>query len=297
MSHFDDKAILTRKRGHQRVTRLREHWDETSQGALQRKSTLSTMLGDSQRYESKRVEIEAWLTRMETRSEHMGPVGTTADILEAQQKEQKSFHAELHQYKYHIDLFSQLTQRLIQVYHSDDTSRIKRMTQSVNVRYKNLNNGIINRGKLLHAAVNNLQSFDRNMDQFLAWLSEAESACENAEQEIERKPHIIMVYAQCTASLPNLHFDHGDDPVKTYRFITLDEEFFEQFITVDDDFFEHFITVDEGTVLDLFEQFRTFSNSLGLVRTIYNTDRYTCHKLPQQIIETRKEHCRVSFED
>lgn len=26
---------------------------------------------------------------METRSEHMGPVGTTADILEAQQKEQK----------------------------------------------------------------------------------------------------------------------------------------------------------------------------------------------------------------
>lgn len=41
------------------------------------------------RYESKRLEIEAWLARMETRSEHMGPVGTTADILEAQQKEQK----------------------------------------------------------------------------------------------------------------------------------------------------------------------------------------------------------------
>lgn len=41
------------------------------------------------RYEAKRLEIEAWLARMETRSEHMGPVGTTADILEAQQKEQK----------------------------------------------------------------------------------------------------------------------------------------------------------------------------------------------------------------
>lgn len=32
------------------VTRLREHWDETQQGALQRKSALSSMLGDSQRY-------------------------------------------------------------------------------------------------------------------------------------------------------------------------------------------------------------------------------------------------------
>lgn len=36
--------------------------------------------------------------------------------------------------------------------------------------------------------------------QFLAWLSEAESACENAEQEIERKPHIIMVSAYKTDS-------------------------------------------------------------------------------------------------
>lgn len=32
------------------VTRLREHWDETSQGALQRKSALTSMLGDSQRF-------------------------------------------------------------------------------------------------------------------------------------------------------------------------------------------------------------------------------------------------------
>lgn len=31
------------------VNRLREHWDETSQSVLQRKSQLSAMLGDSQR--------------------------------------------------------------------------------------------------------------------------------------------------------------------------------------------------------------------------------------------------------
>lgn len=32
------------------VNRLREHWDETSQSVLQRKSQLTNMLGDSQRY-------------------------------------------------------------------------------------------------------------------------------------------------------------------------------------------------------------------------------------------------------
>lgn len=47
----------------------------------------------------------------------------------------QTFHAELHQYKYHIELFNQLTQKLIAVYPSDDTSRIKRMTESVNVRW------------------------------------------------------------------------------------------------------------------------------------------------------------------
>lgn len=59
--------------------------------------------------------------------------------------------------------------------------------------YANLNNGVINRGKQLHAAVHNLQSFDRSMDQFLAFLSESESLCETAEAEIDHNPMIFKV--------------------------------------------------------------------------------------------------------
>ncbi|XP_055532572.1 dystrophin, isoforms A/C/F/G/H isoform X3 [Wyeomyia smithii] len=183
------KTDLNKQFLHSKVSRMREQWDETSQTVLQRKSQLTAMLGDSQRYDAKRIEIENWLSRMESRSERMGVVATTADVLEIQQKEQKSFHAELHQYKHHIDLFNQLTQKLIAVYPSDDTSRIKRMTESVNIRYTNLNNAVISRGKMLHAAVHSLQSFDRTLDQFLGWLSEAESLCENTESEIDRNPH------------------------------------------------------------------------------------------------------------
>ncbi|XP_017140994.1 dystrophin, isoforms A/C/F/G/H isoform X6 [Drosophila miranda] len=171
-----------------KVTRLREHWDETQQCVLQRAAQLKTMLSDSQRFEAKRLELEKWLARMEQRAERMGTIATTADILEAQQKEQKSFHAELHQNKQHFDIFNELTQKLIAVYPNDDTSRIKKMTEVVNQRYSNLNNGVINRGKQLHAAVHSLQSFDRAMDQFLAFLSETETLCENAESEIDRNP-------------------------------------------------------------------------------------------------------------
>uniref|UniRef100_A0A1B0BS94 Uncharacterized protein n=1 Tax=Glossina palpalis gambiensis TaxID=67801 RepID=A0A1B0BS94_9MUSC len=160
-------ADLDYMRCYLKVTRLREHWDETSQCVLQRAAQLKNMLGDSQRYEAKRLELEKWLQRMEARAERMGTVATTADILEAQQKEQKSFHAELHQHKPQFEIFNTLTQKLIAVYPSDDTSRIKKMTEGVNQR---------------------LQSFDRAMDQFLAFLSESESLCETAEAEIERNP-------------------------------------------------------------------------------------------------------------
>ncbi|EDV98610.1 dystrophin isoform X8 [Drosophila grimshawi] len=187
-SSHDETQISQNPTGGIQVTRLREHWDETSQCVLQRAGQLKNMLSDSQRFEAKRLELEKWLARMEQRAERMGTIATTADILEAQQKEQKSFHAELHQNKQHFELFSELTQKLIAVYPNDDTSRIKKMTEAINQRYSNLNNGVVNRGKQLHAAVHSLQMFDRAMDQFLAFLSETETLCENAESDIERNP-------------------------------------------------------------------------------------------------------------
>lgn len=45
---------------------------------------------------------------------------------------------------------------------------------------------IINRGKLLHSAMNSLHNFDRSLDKFLAWLSEAESSMECVEAETDR---------------------------------------------------------------------------------------------------------------
>ncbi|CAH1403025.1 unnamed protein product [Nezara viridula] len=145
------------------------------------------MLADSERYEAKRAEVDAWLSRMELRFARMPPVGNTADVLEAQMREQKAFHAELHQYKHHIELFSQLTQKLIAVYQQDDTSRVKRTTEAINQRYEELNSSIINRGKGLHSAINSLHNFDRSLEKFLAWLSEVESGLEAVETEADRE--------------------------------------------------------------------------------------------------------------
>lgn len=72
-----------------KVTKLREHWDETNNKVMQRKTELNAMLSDSQRYDTKKKEIDTWLTKMETRLQRMSSVGNTADVLDAQQREQK----------------------------------------------------------------------------------------------------------------------------------------------------------------------------------------------------------------
>ncbi|XP_024083569.1 dystrophin-like isoform X11 [Cimex lectularius] len=170
-----------------RVSKLREHWDETNSKVMQRKTELDAMLTDSQRYEAKRQEVDTWITRMEARLARMANVGHTADVLEAQMREQKSFHAELHQYKHHIDLFNQLTQKLIAVYQQDDTTKVKKTTETINQRYNDLNTSIINRGKGLHSAINSLHNFDRSLENFLAWLSEVESGLEALEADADRE--------------------------------------------------------------------------------------------------------------
>lgn len=67
---------------------------------------------------------------MESRIASMAPVGHTADVLEHQLREQKSLHAELHQFKAQIESFQQLTQRLITAHQHEDTSRFKKVSHA-----------------------------------------------------------------------------------------------------------------------------------------------------------------------
>ncbi|CAH0402580.1 unnamed protein product [Chilo suppressalis] len=48
---------------------------------------------------------------------------------------------------------------------------------------------IIARGKALNSAVSSLQNFDRSLEKFVAWLSEAESLLDAAD----RDPHLLKV--------------------------------------------------------------------------------------------------------
>lgn len=63
---------------------------------------------------------------------------------------------------------------------------MKFFTIIIVTKYFHLSFSIINRGKLLNSAMNSLHNFDRSLDNFLAWLSEAESSLESMEVDAER---------------------------------------------------------------------------------------------------------------
>ncbi|XP_066143524.1 dystrophin [Euwallacea fornicatus] len=138
-------------------------------------------------FDQKKLELEIYLQRMESRIASMAPVGHTADVLEHQLKEQKALHAELHQFKAQIESFQQLTQRLITAHQNEDTSRFRKAAEYINQHYLRVDACIINRGKLLHSSINNLQNLDRALDKFLGWLSEVESVVENLEGDPESR--------------------------------------------------------------------------------------------------------------
>jgi hypothetical protein len=148
---------------------------------------LVKMQKKEENFEQKRLELEAWLQRMESRLASMAAVGHTADVLEVQLREQKGLHAELHQFKAQIESFHQLTQRLITAHQHEDTSRYKKAAEYINQHYIRLDACVINRGKLLHSALSSLQNLDRSLDKFLAWLSEAESVVETLEGDAESR--------------------------------------------------------------------------------------------------------------
>ncbi|XP_065164491.1 dystrophin [Atheta coriaria] len=138
-------------------------------------------------FDQKKIEIESWLQRLEKRLGQMAPVGHTADVLGMQLREQKSFHAEIHTFKLQVENFQQLAQKCIAMHQHEDTSRFKRSVSDITQLYTRLDACVINRGKLLHAAMSSLQNLDRSLDKFLAWLSEVESVLESLEADSDSR--------------------------------------------------------------------------------------------------------------
>lgn len=71
------------------MSKLREHWVETNQAVVNRKTQLEQCLSDSIRWECQLKEVDAWLGHMESRLHQLSSIPHSSDLVENQVREQK----------------------------------------------------------------------------------------------------------------------------------------------------------------------------------------------------------------
>ena len=112
-------------------------------------------------------------------------VGKTRAVLLTQIREVNGVMRELQKYNHHVTLFTQMCQRLVSIYSRDLTDGIHQLAGELTGRYSGLTTSCTARAKSLQAALENINMFDRELAEFLAWLGEMETSLERLESQQE----------------------------------------------------------------------------------------------------------------
>ena len=173
-SHSQDNEINT----------VKADWRRVQQKLLGRKTELTAMLEHADNFDSKGREVSEWLGKLE-RQLAGATVGRTRAVLLTQIREVNGVMRELQKYNHHVTLFTQLCQRLASIYSRDLTDGIHQLAGELTGRYSGLTTSCTARAKSLQAALENINMFDRELAEFLAWLGEMETSLERLESQQE----------------------------------------------------------------------------------------------------------------
>ena len=164
------------------VNTLKVEWKNVQQKMLSRKTQLVAMSEHSDNFNSKGQEVSEWLGKLE-RQLAGADVGRTREVLLAQIREVNHVLRELQKYSHHVTLFTQMCQRLVSIYAQDITDPVHQMAEELSGRYVGLTSSCSARAKTLQTSLENINTFDREMAEFLAWLRKMETDVERIEAE------------------------------------------------------------------------------------------------------------------
>ena len=174
--HGDSEDVVNQ------INVLKAEWKKVHQTLLGRKTELTAMLEHSDNFDSKGREVSDWLGKLE-RQLAGATVGKTRDVLLAQIREVNQVMRELQKYSHHVTLFTQMCQRLVSIYARDITEGVQQVAGELTGRYAGLTSSCSARAKTLQSSLENLNLFDRELAEFLAWLGEMETSLERMDAE------------------------------------------------------------------------------------------------------------------
>uniref|UniRef100_A0A8D0ABP4 Utrophin n=1 Tax=Sander lucioperca TaxID=283035 RepID=A0A8D0ABP4_SANLU len=167
-SNLDVRTSITEK-----LEKVRSQWDSTQHGVEARLQQLDNMIGHSNQWEEQRREVNAFIGHNEGRFHNL--LQQSSDPLTKQLADNKAFLQDLGRGQATVVAFNELSNHLLREYSTDDTRRIKEVTDKHNGAWNSINNRASDRHGHLDSELKGLQMSLRELESFLKWLQEAET--------------------------------------------------------------------------------------------------------------------------
>ncbi|XP_041832153.1 utrophin isoform X2 [Melanotaenia boesemani] len=167
-SNLDIRTSITEK-----LERVQSQWDNTQHGVEARLQQLDNMIGHSNQWDEQRREVKALIGQLEGRFDNL--LQWSKDPLTNQLEDSKEFLQALGRGQATVAAFNELSNHLLLEYSTDDTRRIKEVTEKHNASWNSINNMANDHHTQLDNELKGVQVSLRELESFLRWLQEAET--------------------------------------------------------------------------------------------------------------------------
>ncbi|XP_056317990.1 dystrophin-like isoform X1 [Danio aesculapii] len=158
-----------------RIEKLQAHWEDSHAKLTARVLTLQNMYKDSSDWLEARKRVEPFIKKANEKLESWKKVSHSVEDLKGQNADVKQLSKDLQQWQTQMNVTNELANKLLTLYADDDTSKVKQMTESMNLAWANIKKRAGDKEADLEAGLRQLQHFYLDLEKFLNWLTEAET--------------------------------------------------------------------------------------------------------------------------
>uniref|UniRef100_A0A671LEG0 Dystrophin-like n=1 Tax=Sinocyclocheilus anshuiensis TaxID=1608454 RepID=A0A671LEG0_9TELE len=158
-----------------RIEKLQAHWEDSHAKLTDRVLQLQNMYKDSSDWLEARKRVEPLIKKANEKLESWKKVSHSADDLKGQNADVKQLSKDIQQGQAQMNVTNELANKLLTLYADDDTSKVKQMTESMNLAWANIKKRAGDKEADLEAGLRQLQHFYLDLEKFLNWLTEAET--------------------------------------------------------------------------------------------------------------------------
>ncbi|KAK3510935.1 hypothetical protein QTP70_027830, partial [Hemibagrus guttatus] len=152
------------------IEKLQAHWEDSHTKLMDRVIQLQNMYQDSKDWLDAKKVVESHIKQANEKLEGWRELSSSANHANV-----KKIVKDIQLCQADINLTNELANKLLIVYADDDTSKIKQMTENMNLAWGNIIKGAGDTEAELEARMQQMEHFYADLERFCNWLTEAET--------------------------------------------------------------------------------------------------------------------------